>query len=424
MSRIVCILLLSGFLNGLRVIAATHDVDALAVLFKEANDQNSEIKEAVKSYESFAALKSRARAPYFPEFGLEGGVESHRNLNQGDASASGGFLYAFGRYNLYRGRSDYYGLEERSKEEDFAEFRLNKVKARIQREVSQKYYELVFLQEAIKLKELAVRTNSEQSQMAEKRSRSGITSEADVLEFELRDATLRSDLLLFQQEKNTAMKELDRLIGRDTNDESLVLDGELVHAHMSRPLGEFLSIAEKENESLGEAKKNFSVASLEHSATLSGWLPKVDVEANYGALARADRTIPSTPALGVLLKVTLPLFSGFESYYERTVKAREMERSEVAVYRFRQQTKVQIENAYTRLKTVEARVDLEERNLDRAKRYYDITLSEYKRGIKNSPDLSGAAEKLFDTRLRILQYKRDFYLGRISLAEAIGIADI
>ena len=180
-------------------------------------------------------------------------------------------------------------------------------------------------------------------------------------------------------------------------------------------------MALNEREDLNEAKKNFDVASLAYSAAFSGWLPRADVEATYGTLPKRDQILPDTPAWGALVKVTLPLFSGFETHYERTAKAREMERADTRVTRLDLEIKTQVENALAKVEAIEARLDLEEKNIERAKRYYEITTSEYKRGVKNSPDLSGAAERLFDSRLRTLQLRRDFYLGSLAVAEAVGV---
>lgn len=389
----------------------------LAELTQEAIGHNSEIAEAAKSLEAASAQKGKARSPYFPEFGVEGGGETYKSSN---SNLSNGYGFAFGRLNLFRGGRDRYGFQIQSREEEFAGVRLGQTKARISREIASRYYELVYFREAIRIKEEALALNQAEVQMAAKRKRAGITSDADVLEFELRDATLRSDLLLLNEDQMAVSRELARLLGRGESTELIAVEGTLGHDHFNRPLEELFKAAVAQREDLNEAKKTYDVASIAHSATLSEWLPKVDAEATYGTLPRRDRILTETPAWGALVKVTIPLFSGLDSYYDRQTKAREMERSDLGLTRLGQEVRVQVQNAYARIKAVEARVDLEEKNIERAKRYYDVTLAEYKRGVKNSPDLAGAAERLFDSKLRNLQFRRDFYLARTGVAQAIG----
>lgn len=389
----------------------------LPALIQEATERNPEILEAQKAYEQAQARQNQARSPFYPEFGVEGGLESYKTSSE---SLSNSFGYVFGRYNLYRGGRDRYGLLARTKEEAFASFELLKTKTRIQREISSQYYSLLYLQEAIQVKEEALKLNASQVQMAEKRARSGITSQVDVLEFELRDATLKSDIYLLTQERDQAMREIKRLLNR-SDDSKVTVQGELGHEHLNRNVPELLELALKERPDLRANDKDQEVASLAYSATLGEWLPKVDAEVTYGTLDRRNRVLDQTPSWDALIKISIPLFSGFDSYYGRKAQAKEVARLDARGTKIRQDVRTQVESAFARVKAIESRVDLEEKNIERAKQYYSITLSEYKRGVKNSPDLAGAAERLFDSRLRILEFRKEFYLARIGLAEAVGI---
>lgn len=402
------------------MIAQASDSITLADFLNEAMIHNKEVMEANLKLESATALKGKTRSFYYPEIGIEGGAESYHSSQ---TNASNGFAFAYGRYNLYNGGKDFNAFKTQSKEQEFADFHLAKTKVRVQREVAHQFYDLLFIQEANKLKIQALEINQSQLKMAEKRKAAGITSDSDVLEFELREATLHSDLLLLEQEKLSSMREFLRILGRDETNTNIEVSGALNRVPVNKELSELISQAQNEREDLIEAKKNLSIATFAHSATLGSWFPKADFEANYGNLPRADRILTETPTLGILLKVSLPLFSGFDSYYERVSKAHEMDRAEVTMKRVEQQMKVQVEMAFSKLKTIGSRADLEEKNLDRSKRYYEITTAEYKRGIKNSLDVASATEKLFDTKLRDLQYRRDFKFAQLLLAESIGTAE-
>ena len=78
------------------------------------------------------------------------------------------------------------------------------------------------------------------------------------------------------------------------------------------------------------------------------------------------------------------------------------------------------ENLFSRLSTLTDRLNLEEKNLSKSEDYYKITLSEYKRGVKNSPDMVGASERLLEARIRNLEYRKDYYLTKLRIYELVS----
>lgn len=45
---------------------------------------------------------------------------------------------------------------------------------------------------------------------------------------------------------------------------------------------------------------------------------------------------------------------------------------------------------------------------------------EYRRGIKNSPDMVNASERLLEARIRNLEYRRDLMLAKARIQELTG----
>ena len=61
-----------------------------------------------------------------------------------------------------------------------------------------------------------------------------------------------------------------------------------------------------------------------------------------------------------------------------------------------------------------------EENIARATKYHDLTKSEYARGVKNSPDMLGAAEKLFEMRHKRLEIIRDYQIAKGHILSKTG----
>jgi outer membrane protein TolC len=389
----------------------------LPSLLEDAFKNNLEIKEAEQQQEVSSALRKQAVSAYLPHLSLDGGAQSNRFDSE---QSSGVFGHVSANINLYRGGRDKINQEVLSAEESFQKFRYQKTRARIQREVSKKYYELLYLSEGIALKEEALETNKNSMALAQKKKAAGFTSQADVLEFELRESNLKSDLNLLRQEEATKTKELARLIGY-LGDKALRVKGHLERTHLDRREESLLTQALEEREDLKEAQKALAVSELEYKGLFADYLPRIDLKAKYGKLATEERVSENLNNFSVGLQVSIPIFSGLDTLYGRDAKAKDRARNDYRAERIKQEVKVQLETALSRLKSIDERLDLEEKNIARSRQYYDLTLSEYRKGVKNSPDVAGAAERLYDAKLRNLGYRRDYYLTNIEIAEATGV---
>lgn len=393
---------------------------ALSALIEVALKNNIEIKESEKQYEASLALRRQAISPYLPEVSVEGG---YQNSKFDTESSNGSFAYGRATINLYRGGKDQAELNARSEEEKFQNIKFEKTKAQVEREVSKKYYELLYLQEGIAVKEEAIEANKSQTDLALKKRSAGYTSQADVLEFELREATLNSDIGFLKREEATKERELRRLLGRV--DEPIIRVGGHLHREtFTKDIGTLLKLALQERVDLKEADKNIAVSNLQYKSLFGDYLPKVDLEGKHGKLVGEERVFNNNHNSVVMLKVSIPLFSGLDTVYGRQAKSNEVAKNDLTAARIRQEIKVQLENAISRLRSIEERLNLEEKNIERSKQYYTITLNEYRKGVKNSPDVAGAAERLFDARLRNLEFRKEFYLTRIEITEAVGISNV
>ena len=54
-----------------------------------------------------------------------------------------------------------------------------------------------------------------------------------------------------------------------------------------------------------------------------------------------------------------------------------------------------------------------------AQKYFELTLAEYRRGTKNSPDLVGATDRLFSTKKKTFELIKDLEILKTKL-ETLG----
>jgi outer membrane protein TolC len=195
----------------------------------------------------------------------------------------------------------------------------------------------------------------------------------------------------------------------------------LQHQHLKGALLELVKRIKDESEPVLLGAKDVGISQLETKAAQSKWLPKLDLELAAGYLPWDLRQVPAGSAqLGGKLVMRIDLFSGFETLYERREAEAKRLRQEAELKSAILSALTETENAFRRISTIQARVDLEEENEARAKKYYASVMNEYKRGVKNSADLRVAADGLFEVSLKQESFKFEFLNSRLDLERALG----
>lgn len=391
---------------------------SLEQLLKEAESQNLDLKEADSYLKASEAESKSQYGKLMPQLSVEGGPLSTKF---DDDKNSGTTLYGKADWNLYRGGRDQDAIDKSKIKRELDRKKYEAVRSRVVREISRVYYELLFLLEGTALKEKALEMNQEQMKLAKLKKSSGFTSSADVIEFELREATLNSDLKMFSQVISEKSRELSVLLGRTDSSIPNLVKGHLKRETSPTLLREsILARLKDSNIEIAESKAELQMSQKDASIAKSGFLPAVDLEAKYGRIANEERVFSDNNNYSVMLKVSVPLFSGLETINQTRAASSNVAAKDVATSRKSLSAYAETENLLSQLSTLTDRLNLEEKNLSKSEEYYKITLGEYKRGVKNSPDMVGASERLLETRIRNLEYRKDYYLTKLKIYELVS----
>lgn len=390
---------------------------AISQLIEEAEQNSLEIKQ---TEENLNSLKSKLNSQYgrlSPKLSVEGGPQSTK---YDDEKSNATALYGKAEWNLYNGGSDKAVMDLSKSEIEIQEKRLKSLKNKVKKEVSKIYYELQFILESISLKQKALELNSQQMKIAKAKNSSGFTTSSDVLEFDLRDSTLQSDLVLLNQQLDQKSRDLDVLLSRKNQTAPEIVKGHLVRETFTLNRDELLSKIQDNNDQLLLSKIELQLAETEKRQAKSQFLPKLDLEARYGKLANDEKVFNDKDNYSVMLKFNVPLFSGFEDYNSVKSVSAKVASSQMAIDQKSISLNTELDSSLAEIKALNARLDLEEKNLERSEKYYKLTLDEYRRGVKNSPDMVGASERLLEARIRNLEYRRDLMLARAKIQELTG----
>lgn len=390
---------------------------AISQLIEEAEQNSLEIKQTEENLNSLKAKLNSQYGRLSPKISVEGGPQSTKF---DDEKSNATALYGKAEWNLYNGGSDKSIIDSSKSEIEIQEKRLQFIKNKLKSEVSKIYFELQFLLESISLKKQALDLNSQQMKIAKAKNRSGFTTSSDVLEFDLRDSTLQSDLVLLNQQLDKKYADLNVLLSRRNHEPQEAVKGHLIREEISINRDQYLDKMLKNNDQILMSKIELQQAETEKRQAKSQFLPKLDLEARYGKLANDEKVFNDKDNYSVMLKFNLPLFSGFEDYNSVKSISAKVAASQLSIDQKNISLSAELDATLAEIKALNSRLDLEEKNLERSEKYYKLTLDEYRRGVKNSPDMVGASERLLEARIRNLEYRRDLMLAKAKIQELAG----
>lgn len=386
------------------------DAKALAI------EHNPDLKASKSQYDEFKARLGIREAVLYPRIGVAAGTNTQAIDGNKENEP---IAYAYASYNIFNGFQDSRSIAIAKLEAEKVSIVYERIKHRVETDIEQSFNSFLFAKEAILLRTKALDTNRSLGDTAIRRRRAGAASEADVIEFELRESILRSELVALEQDQEDARLALSKSIGQDVP-VSYEPEGALEHQHIKGELSYYLDKLRSNGFEVQESKKNLTISEKMSSEWQAGWLPKVDLEARSGKLELRDIPADAKRTTEFLLLAKMDLFSGLESTYLRKQGIAQKITAEQQHRAILSRSEAELRRHYARILTIQKSVDLEDKNGERASQYYQTVLREYNAGVKNSIDLKTAAELVSETSLKRLRYRHTFLSERIEMERLLG----
>ncbi len=376
---------------------------------------NFGLRAAEAEVDETKAQTVQKRSAFFPKLSVVTGPEfkTDEKTNKSNTMA-----YLDGKWNIFRGSQDRVKMELSRLNERIAESNKTRTQFELELDIEGLFYLYLFKNLQIKYAQDSLEINGKHKGLIKQKQSSGLASQADIMEFDLRDSQLRSQINGFEQERDEAKRGLIRLMGPSVGS-NFAPFGSLPHMHLKRSIQEFLSQINSTSESVRSSSLRAAAGSLEVKAAKSSWFPTVDVETKYGKLSQD--VSDQNPAFEGNVLLRWEFFSGFETSglsAEATAKAKRLE------LEFQQRlltTMTEAEVNFSKLKSIQERVHVEDGNEERSKKYYTVILAEYRKGLKNGADLKNAEGTLLDSRMRASDLTYQFIDSKIKLEKSIGL---
>lgn len=359
---------------------------------------------------------------FAPALKLNAGVEDFKTGLYQSKSQS---LYGIeGQVNLFNGGRD--KIESVIREQT-TELQLTQRQQTLARELGEAralYWEILYLRKHQELLEAAVKINQANSQAAQRRIKSGVATKTDSIEFEMEAVNLQRELQATQVLFSNQREMLKVVLNLEDHDE-LLFNEVLDHGLASeQELGEVVKYTDRDFEfSFKGQQLSSELNRLKADQLKRALWPRVDTYASYHQydqrskdFARASDRDESV--VGIKISIDLP--AGLES--NRDAAAYQyLSRSDDQRAKIEQrETKTHLANEIKQLHFLHQQVHDAQENIKRAEQYYELTHAEYGRGVKNSPDVLGASQRLLNQRQKKLEIIKEFELAKGHVLAQLG----
>jgi len=325
-----------------------------------------------------------------------------------------------GNINLFNGGRDKLESTIRSKNTELQLVQKDQVIYSELQKVRTIYWDIIYLINKKELFQSAIEINKSNAKSAQRRIKSGVATETDRVEFEMEAINLQRELRAAELQLTNNINSLMVVLNLDVS-EKLEFPEKLIHDH------EFESLMNHGVKDLEFAFKNSQLNSqihiLQAEKEKRALWPKVDAFASYNQYNQREKDFQSNfdrdeYAIGIKLTVDLP--SGIESNREAASQSYQANSAQTLADIQKREIATHIKNEMNELNFLHDQVHDAEENIKRAEKYYQLTQSEYSRGVKNSLDVLGSSQRLYEMRHKKLEIIRDFQLSKGHLLAQFG----
>lgn len=388
---------------------------SVSTLYKE----NPEARSLRDRLEATEKLRNSLTRSFLPKVELSYGREryttgpyDHVNQPFGGVEAS---------LNVFNSGKDYLENEKRNLNTKVSEIDSVVLEAQIMAEIRKSMAQFAYLNEIETILKEALTNNEKHYKYAKDRINAGLATATDTLDFQQQAISLKQRLFQLNFEKGVVTRMIATLLGVDPSTEISVNFQNSHPEHGDSVLKDLKvenSLAVKQSIFLAE------VAKIEMKQAYRWWAPSVDI---YGFAVRAlqkDREYP-TPGqrndAGVGFRIVLPLFDGGESYRVAQSKAaiERSQKSQADAKKLSMQREVQ--DTMKKLDLTHELVHAAEDNVSVITKYRQGIMSEYNRGVKNSPDVLQASNRWIEANIQYSEIKRNYQVARADALYIYGI---
>lgn len=378
-------------------------------------ERNLAIKAGKYKIESYKSQVEHSRSKLYPSLGVELGYEETTSKKHKEIE---NFQIIYGKINIFNGFQDMLEISQAKSKVKLSEIDLKKRRHQQELDLEKLFYQYLYLN---KKKEILAKELSRSSfhiRMVKKRLSSNIITETDLLEFKLYKKKLISLMNYVELEVKTVKNEIISLTSLGNHE--YVFKGSLPHLILKMNYDQILKISQESHFSkIKEVELEINQNALK--AAKAEWYPKIDLKLEHGILNEDNLDYDENQmATKISVMASWELNLGKKNHYKYQEKINDFKNAKFSQKYDQLKFKIKIKNLYDHLKMLEQTILSEEENAQLSLRFYNKTLKEYQKGIKDSGALSSASKDFAEVESRVYQLKFNYILARLKLEKLLS----
>lgn len=404
MKRLVCPLFVFCFFLSLTARAETVTVgfDELAGL---VTARNKNVLAGMAFAQGARAKTGHLTRSFLPHIQAQGGSETFKTGNVSSRTEPVGLVE--GKINLFRSGQDVLEEKIRDGQKALSQTHLTQRQRGEITRARTLFADALFYREGISGIGNVLGKLGHFSGLVRERIDAGLITEADRLELDFLKSRLRQERALLEEDYEHALNELKVTLG-------LPLSTKLrLHSPMKKSTAwNPPPVNVQSHHEVVALKEKTTMARLQKKQAARWWAPSLETYGSYGLHAFREREYPDRAdrdeaVAGV--RLTLNLFDGLQGSSQSRSHDYQAQGYALEAQQRSQELEAQHERLQHELKTRTRLLGQLQANVSRGKRYLEMTLEEYQRGIRTSSELFTALREYLEEQKSLAQTRRDYF---------------
>lgn len=280
------------------------------------------------------------------------------------------------------------------------------------------YVEALRAEAAVKAKQANVRLGQELLKLASDRKAAGVATGLDVTREEVQLENERQQLLIAENDVETAKLNLTRSLGIDFGVRVVLTDELKMVESLPQGPAEALMVAKENRLELKAQATRQKLAALSLSSVTSERLPSLAFNGDYGWIGtKADEAL-GTHTVGVTLSV--PIFDGGQRESRISENRSRVRQESIRMKDVSDQVNLEVRNALLTLNSTRQQVGVAQKGLDLAHKELTFARDRFAAGLTTNIEVTNAQTALARARDNLVEALFRFNASRINLARAQG----
>jgi outer membrane protein len=429
MKRIRFFIIYTGLVLACSSVSAQSDSISLNSILKQVISNYPSMRKVQQDINSANARVAYAKTGYLPEVGIN---SNYTHLGPSSSITFPGFgsfeLYPTENYSAsldYRQTIYDFGKTSKSvdlekENRDLVNITSSQIKQKLSSGVVSIYYAIVYLQEAVKIKDEELRTLKEHLSFVEKKKITGSATQYEVLTTQVRISTTENQKTDLLNALKVQVCQLNSFLGQPEKT-TLLVKKELQSIQGISSTDSLLNQALKARPEMKFAQQKIAVSEMKYKTVGNQNNPVFSFNASGGIKDGYDPDLYKgiwNYTVGVGLKI--PLFDANKVKYTKVQVKADIESNKEDLELTRRNIVNEVVEEQANLQSSLEKIQQSELQHKQAKEAYGLAETSFKSGVITNLELLDSSTSLSEADLSLLKSKIDYSLNLLKLKIALG----